>query len=106
MGQRAQEASFREHQEDPAAPDHSHRTQARGGSELADATRELAGRLARGSPLAYRAAKAAVYESANLPFASLLDFEARNQRAVSRSADVTEGIRAFLERRKPELRGR
>jgi len=73
---------------------------------LGDATRELAERLARGPTLAYGAAKVAVYESANLPFESLLDLEARNQRAVSRSEDVKEGIRAFLERRKPEFRGR
>ena len=73
---------------------------------LGDTTRELAERLARGPTLAYGAAKAAVYESANLPFASLLDFEARNQRVVSRSEDVKDGIRAFLERRKPEFRGR
>jgi 2-(1,2-epoxy-1,2-dihydrophenyl)acetyl-CoA isomerase len=74
--------------------------------ELTDATREIAERLARGPTLAHGAAKAAVYESANLPFESLLDFEARNQRVVSRSDDVKEGIRAFLERRKPEFRGR
>ena len=73
---------------------------------LEDTTRELAEQLARGPTLAYGAAKAAVYESANLPFASLLDFEARNQRAVGRSDDVKEGIRAFRERRKPEFRGR
>jgi 2-(1,2-epoxy-1,2-dihydrophenyl)acetyl-CoA isomerase len=74
--------------------------------ELADATRELAERLARGPTLAHGAAKAGVYASANLPFASLLDFEARNQRAVGRSDDVKEGISAFLERRTPEFRGR
>jgi 2-(1,2-epoxy-1,2-dihydrophenyl)acetyl-CoA isomerase len=74
--------------------------------ELADVTGELAERLAQGPPLAYAAAKAAVYESANLPFESLLDFEARRQRSVGRSDDVKEGIRAFLERRKPEFRGR
>lgn len=74
--------------------------------DLADATRELADRLARGPTLAHAAAKAAVYESASLSFASLLDFEARNQRAVGRSDDVKEGIRAFRERRKPEFRGR
>jgi len=74
--------------------------------ELADATGELAERLARGPTLAYGAAKAAVYESANLPFASLLDLEARSQRAVGRSEDVEEGVRAFLEKRKPEFRGR
>ncbi|HVP29808.1 MAG TPA: enoyl-CoA hydratase [Myxococcota bacterium] len=74
--------------------------------ELAGATHELADRLARGPTLAYGAAKAAVYESARLSFESLLDLEARNQRIVSRSEDVEEGIRAFLERRKPEFRGR
>jgi len=75
-------------------------------TELADATREFAERLARGPTLAHGAAKHAVHASANLPFESLLDLEARNQRAVSRSDDVKEGIRAFLERRKPEFRGR
>ncbi len=74
--------------------------------ELADVTRELADRLARGPTLAYGAAKAAVYESAHLSFESLLDFESRNQRIVGRSQDVKEGIRAFRERRKPEFRGR
>jgi 2-(1,2-epoxy-1,2-dihydrophenyl)acetyl-CoA isomerase len=74
--------------------------------QLPDATRELAERLARGPTLAHGAAKAAVYESANLPFASLLDFEARNQRSIRRSDDAKEGIRAFVERRKPEFRGR
>jgi 2-(1,2-epoxy-1,2-dihydrophenyl)acetyl-CoA isomerase len=74
--------------------------------ELADATCELAERLAQGPTLAYGFAKAAVYESANLPFESLLDFEARNQRVAGRSEDVKEGIRSFLERRKPEFRGR
>jgi 2-(1,2-epoxy-1,2-dihydrophenyl)acetyl-CoA isomerase len=74
--------------------------------DLADATRELAERLAQGPTLAYGAAKAAVHASADLPFEGLLDFEARNQRVVSRSDDVKEGIRSFLERRKPEFRGR
>lgn len=74
--------------------------------DLADATRELAERLAHGPTLAYGSAKAAVYASADLPFESLLDLEARNQKIASRSEDVKEGIRAFLERRKPEFRGR
>jgi len=74
--------------------------------ELGEATRELAERLAHGPTLAYGFAKAAVYESASLPFESLLDLEARNQRAAGRSEDAKEGIRSFLERRKPEFRGR
>ena len=74
--------------------------------DLADTTRELAERLAQGPTLAYAAAKDAVHQSAHLTFSSLLDLEARNQRSVGRSDDVKEGIRAFLERRKPEFRGR
>ena len=73
---------------------------------LADATSELAERLAHGPTLAYGFAKEAVYEGANLPFDSLLDLEARNQKVAGRSDDVREGIRAFRERRKPEFRGR
>ena len=73
---------------------------------LAGATSELAERLARGPTLAYGIAKEAVNEAAKLPFESLLDLEARNQRVAGRSEDVREGIRAFRERRKPEFRGR
>jgi len=73
---------------------------------LADATSEVAERLAHGPTLAYGFAKEAVYEGTNLPFDSLLDLEARNQRVAGRSDDVREGIRAFRERRKPEFRGR
>jgi 2-(1,2-epoxy-1,2-dihydrophenyl)acetyl-CoA isomerase len=73
--------------------------------ELEKATFELAERLASGAPLAYRAAKAAVYEGADLSLESVLDLEARNQKIVGRSRDVREGINAFLEKRKPEFRG-
>jgi 2-(1,2-epoxy-1,2-dihydrophenyl)acetyl-CoA isomerase len=73
---------------------------------LAKATSELAERLARGPTLAYRFAKQAVYQGANLPFESLLDLEARNQRVAGRSRDLREGIRAFREKREPKFRGR
>jgi enoyl-CoA hydratase/carnithine racemase len=76
------------------------------GEELASATSEWAARLAGGAPLAYRAAKAAVYQGQSLSLEGALDLEARNQRALMRSGDVKEGVRAFLEKRKPEFRGR
>jgi 2-(1,2-epoxy-1,2-dihydrophenyl)acetyl-CoA isomerase len=73
---------------------------------LTDATAELADRLAQGPTMAYGFAKQAVYEGADLPFESLLDLEARNQKIASRSQDAREGVRAFREKRKPEFRGR
>jgi 2-(1,2-epoxy-1,2-dihydrophenyl)acetyl-CoA isomerase len=73
---------------------------------LAEATSELAERLARGPTLAYGFSKQAVYQGASVPFERLLDLEARNQRVAGRSHDVREGIRAFREKREPEFRGR
>jgi 2-(1,2-epoxy-1,2-dihydrophenyl)acetyl-CoA isomerase len=73
---------------------------------LENTTAELADRLASGPTLAYGFAKNAVYQGANLPLESALDLEARNQNVAGRSFDAKEGIKAFLEKRKPEFRGR
>lgn len=74
--------------------------------QLAEATSELATRLARGPTLAYGFAKAAVHASADLPLENVLDLEARNQQIAARSHDSQEGIKAFLEKREPSFRGR
>lgn len=73
--------------------------------ELANATSELADRFANGPTLAYGFAKAAVYEGANLSLKSTLDLETRNQQIAGRSHDAKEGIKSFIEKRKPEFRG-
>jgi 2-(1,2-epoxy-1,2-dihydrophenyl)acetyl-CoA isomerase len=75
-------------------------------NELADATAELAQRLARGPTIAYGLAKAAVYQGAHLPLEHLLDFEARNQKIAGRSHDMREGVQAFNEHREANFLGR
>lgn len=74
-------------------------------AELESTTSEWAERLASGPPLAYRAAKASVYEGRNLSLENALDLESRLQRLTARSGDSKEGVKAFLEKRKPEFRG-
>jgi 2-(1,2-epoxy-1,2-dihydrophenyl)acetyl-CoA isomerase len=75
-----------------------------GAEELAQATGELAKRLAHGPTIAYGLAKAAVYQGAT-QLERVLDLEARNQKIAGRSEDCREGIRAFLERREPRFKG-
>jgi 2-(1,2-epoxy-1,2-dihydrophenyl)acetyl-CoA isomerase len=75
-------------------------------AELESTAFEWADRLASGPPLAYRAAKAAVYEGRNLSLENALDLESRLQRLTARSQDSKEGVKAFLEKRKPEFHGR
>jgi len=75
-------------------------------AELATRVAELADRLAGGPPLALAAVKNAVYDG--LDEASLsraLDREADGQMQLLASADFTEGLTAFLQKRDPKFQG-
>lgn len=65
----------------------------------------LAARLATGPPLAYAAAKKAVNAATLHQLDSALERERTGQSVLLRTADVTEGMRAFSERRRPVFRG-
>jgi len=74
--------------------------------ELMAATRELAGKIAAGPPLAIRLAKRALYHGEGVDLRSALEFETFAQNICSETEDAREGIRAFVEKRPPAFRGR
>jgi enoyl-CoA hydratase/carnithine racemase len=66
-----------------------------------DEALELAGRIARNSPVAVRAAKRALRGGAGVGLSAALDIEDAAWRAAAFSADRKEGIAAFAEKRPP-----
>lgn len=67
---------------------------------------ELAGRLAAKAPLALRLAKDSVNKALETPLAEGLAAERRNFYFLFATEDQKEGMKAFLEKRKAEFRGR
>ena len=74
--------------------------------ELRDEALSLARAIAENAPLAVRAAKAAVWRGLDVPLEEGLRLEQLLAEPVRQSEDAQEGPRAFLEKRKPEFKGR
>jgi enoyl-CoA hydratase len=66
----------------------------------------LARRLARGAPLAFAATKKAVNAATLAGLDAAFARERSGQSVLLRTDDVAEGMRAFLDKRRPEFRGR
>jgi enoyl-CoA hydratase len=75
-------------------------------AELIARTGELARTLAGYSPVALKLAKDAVRATLEMPLSAGLAFERELFVTAFSSEDRVEGIRAFLEKRSPEFRGR
>lgn len=75
------------------------------GEHLARA-RQLAGRMARWSPVALGLVKESLRAAAETPLADGLALEKELFLAAFASDDGREGVRAFVEKRRPEFRGR
>lgn len=75
-------------------------------AELKAEALELAQQLAEKAPLAVRYLLNAVYAGADLPLEQALLLEATLFGLSASTADMKEGTRAFLEKRKPEFTGR
>jgi enoyl-CoA hydratase len=73
---------------------------------LLEEAKNLAKKIAVKPALAIRAAKEAVLQAANAPLDEGLDFERKSFYLLLSSEDRKEAMTAFLEKRKPALKGR
>jgi enoyl-CoA hydratase len=73
---------------------------------LLEEAKNLAKKIAAKPALAVRAAKQAVLKAANAPLDEGLDFERKSFYLLLSSEDRKEAMTAFLEKRKPALKGR
>jgi enoyl-CoA hydratase/carnithine racemase len=74
--------------------------------QLEEATLELAKKLADKSPLALQIGKEGIYGMQDLPYDQALDYLGELFAALCATEDAEEGVKAFLEKRKPEWRER
>jgi 2-(1,2-epoxy-1,2-dihydrophenyl)acetyl-CoA isomerase len=73
---------------------------------FADATAELAARLAAGPTLAYAASKQLIAAAVRPPLAEVLAAEAAAQQRLGRTRDHVDAVTAFLDKRQPTFGGR
>jgi enoyl-CoA hydratase len=67
---------------------------------------ELARAIAENGPLAVRAIKETVEKCSGQPFEAAFKIENEAQRFIRKTEDAREGPRAFIEKRKPNYKGR
>jgi enoyl-CoA hydratase/carnithine racemase len=71
-----------------------------------DEAMELAGRIARRPPIATRLAKQAVIAADETALSAGLETERRLYELAMATEDRVEGMQAFIEKRKPDFKGR
>lgn len=73
---------------------------------LLEEARGMADQIAGKGPVAVREAMASIYHAQDVAAAEALAFEAQRFGALAGTADMKEGMTAFLEKRSPTFRGR
>jgi enoyl-CoA hydratase len=71
-----------------------------------DGAKQVAQEIASKSPVSVRLAKEAIDEAFETPLSAGIDFERRSFYLARASEDADEGLSAFIEKRKPEFRGK
>lgn len=74
--------------------------------QVMERARELAQKIAKGPRVPIRRMKESIGGSYNRSLAETLDLEAGFQVECSKTEDLMEGIKAFIERRDPEFKGK
>jgi enoyl-CoA hydratase/carnithine racemase len=75
-------------------------------ADLLATAREWARTLTEAAPLAQRATKEVAWRSADMGWIESVRFGETMRKVAAATEDATEGIRAWLEKRKPQWRGR
>ena len=74
--------------------------------KLEESTEEYASKLAKGAPIPIRLIKNAIFSGVNSSVFSAIEYESFAQSLCFETKDVSEGIRAFLEKREPKFTGK
>jgi len=75
------------------------------GAELYDAGEEVAGMICANGPIAVQLAKSAVNRGIEQPLKKALETELQSILETFKTKDKTEGLSAFIEKRKPQFKG-
>lgn len=73
--------------------------------QLLDEAFALARRIVRAAPLSVQAVRAAAYEGLAMSLDDALELEQKFAEPLRQSADVQEGLKAFVEKRDPDWKG-
>ena len=73
---------------------------------LIEKAKDIAKKIARQAPIAIRQAKSAINKGSEMDLNTGLDFEVESVSMTFSTKDKDEGMKAFIERRKPKFQGK